>query len=275
MENPILIDIPNPAIQLSNRGDPIIQVCTVTWTKSNPNSLKLTWRYPDGRMIRNRLGKIVIRTFYSSFDPLVKISELRINDENIHNGYFECRAQVGYRRSAVLFNVTYPPKVYSSKIFPLRKQFAFQRKRPVNIKTDFVNSKMSLKDVALLKVNDEFTLNCDSNRSIDEYPKFEWFYSSVPISSVYFLSYVTAIGNQIVIKNVQEELNGNYFSCRSFLDDYAFIEYIWPVQVDKSGIYAKMNGKKKVQRKVGDKLRLSCYAVSTVSFFLTLSSTIQ
>lgn len=84
----------------NNQYSEIRQICIVTWTKSNPNSLKVTWRYPNGNNIRYIRNKVRVRTYYSRLDPLIKISELRINAKNfksLKQGEYECRAQVGHR----------------------------------------------------------------------------------------------------------------------------------------------------------------------------------
>lgn len=76
-----------------------------------------------------------------------------------------------------------------------------------------------------------------------------------------------AFGNELILNEVDYDLNGDYFSCRSYLDDEVFNEYIWPVRVlafKSRGFYAKVN-MRYVYKRVGDSLDLSCYAVNKVS----------
>ena len=95
-------------VQADSQGM-IVQVCTVMWTKSNPNSLKVSWRYPGGRIMRQSLdGKVRIRTYYSRFDPLIKVSELRVNSSwpyLVGSNSYECRAQFGYRVNSAMFKI--------------------------------------------------------------------------------------------------------------------------------------------------------------------------
>ncbi len=104
----LYVSLRSPAIEANTQGL-IVQVCTVMWTKSNPNSLKVTWRYPGGSIMRQTLdGKVRIRTYFSRLDPLIKVSELRVNSSLpylISSSSYECRAQVGYRVSAALFTI--------------------------------------------------------------------------------------------------------------------------------------------------------------------------
>ena len=92
----------------NNQYSEIRQVCIVTWTRSNPNSLKVSWRYPNGNTIRNIRNRVRVRTYFSRLDPLIKISELRINAKdfkNLRQGDYECRARFGRRMNLATFSI--------------------------------------------------------------------------------------------------------------------------------------------------------------------------
>lgn len=88
-------------------NEDIYQVCTVMWTHINPNSLKVTWRSPSGRILRSTTNGVSIGTYFSRLDPLIVVSELRIKagTNNIEAGEYECRGEVGYRRNIASFYV--------------------------------------------------------------------------------------------------------------------------------------------------------------------------
>ena len=133
-------------------------------------------------------------------------------------------------------------------------------------------SYQTLKNVKVFIPGRDYVITCFSNRSREEYPKFEWFRNDQPLLVVSppmleSEPKVQAFGNELIINDVDFDLNGDYFSCRSYLDDEVFNEYIWPVRVlavKSRAFYARVNAPY-AQKRVGDSLDFSCYAVSKVS----------
>lgn len=139
-------------------------------------------------------------------------------------------------------------------------------------------SYQTLKNVKIVISGHDYVITCFSNRSREEYPKFEWFRNDEPLLAVLSPSMlesepkVQAFGNELILNDVDFDLNGDYFSCRSYLDDEVFNEYIWSIRVialKSRAFYAKVNSRY-VYKKVGDSLDLSCYAVSKVSSTSTI-----
>ncbi len=247
-------------------NEDIYQVCTVMWTHINPNSLKVTWRTPSGKIIFPTNGTS-IGTYFSRLDPLIVVSELKIKASGAtESGEYECRAEVGYRRNFASFHVK--PGSDKSNVLKYTKPTQKEQSQILTTTVGIHGQKQSIQTLKQVKVflpEREYVMECFTNRSREEYPKFEWFHNDKPLVSD---SNLQAFSNELILKDVKFDLNGDYVSCRSYLDEEVFNEFIWPIRVvgiKTRGFYAKVNSQY-VKKRDGDSLELNCFAVRKVSF---------